>query len=42
MMMNIGTELRITQDGLLSTVLFKLGKDQPCYYALEGAIETGA
>ena len=47
MIMNVGAKesdkpVPVTQQGLLSTVLFKLGKDQETIYGFEGAIECGA
>lgn len=42
MIMNIGTDPVVTEKGLLSTVLFKLGKDCETVYGFEGAIECGA
>ena len=42
MIMNVGKKPVITESGLLSTVLFKLGKDAETFYGFEGAIECGA
>ncbi|CBH14694.1 glycerol kinase, glycosomal [Trypanosoma equiperdum] len=38
LLMNVGEEARFSKHGLLSTVGFQVGRDGPCYYALEGAI----
>ncbi|KAJ7376770.1 hypothetical protein OS493_032504 [Desmophyllum pertusum] len=40
---NTGTEVVLSQNGLLTTVAYKLGPDQPTVYALEGSVAiTGA
>lgn len=40
---NTGTEAVVSQNGLLTTVAYKLGPDQPTVYALEGSVAiTGA
>lgn len=38
MLMNVGEKVVPSTHGLLSTVCFKLGKDAPCIYALEGSV----
>jgi glycerol kinase len=40
MVMNTGNELKISKNGLLSTIAYKFG-DQPVQYALEGSIAIG-
>jgi len=40
--MNVGGKPVVTEKGLLSTVLFKLGKDKDVVYGFEGAVECGA
>ena len=35
---NVGDKPLVSKNGLLSTVAFKLGKDQPAAYALEGSV----
>lgn len=40
MVMNTGNELKLSKNGLLSTIAFKFG-DQPVQYALEGSIAIG-
>ncbi|RDD40913.1 Glycerol kinase [Trichoplax sp. H2] len=35
---NTGTELIFSEHGLLTTVAYKMGADQPTYYALEGSV----
>ncbi len=35
---NIGKTVKLSSNGLLTTVGFQLGKDKPCVYALEGSI----
>ena len=42
MIMNVGGKPVVTEKGLLSTVLFKLGKDKDVVYGFEGAVECGA
>jgi len=42
MIMNVGEKPVITDQGLLSTVCFKLGKEGKTVFGLEGAIECGA
>lgn len=39
-LMNTGPNIVVSRHGLLSTVAFKLGRDAPAMYALEGAIGT--
>jgi len=38
LLMNVGTNPVRSSHALLSTVCFQLGRDQPCYYALEGSV----
>jgi glycerol kinase len=40
MLCNTGTAIIPSQQGLLTTVAFQLGENQPTYYALEGAVAT--
>ena len=42
MIMNVGDKPVVTEQGLLSTVCFQLGKEEKPVYGLEGAIECGA
>lgn len=37
---NTGTELHFTEKGLITTVAYKMGKDAPTIYALEGSVAT--
>ncbi len=37
-LLNTGTEVVMSEKGLLTTSAYQLGPDQPAYYALEGAI----
>lgn len=38
---NTGTDKIISSHGLLTTVAYKLGKNAPCTYALEGSVAVG-
>ncbi len=38
MLLNTGNNIKFSKNGLLTTALFKLGDDQPAYYALEGSV----
>ncbi|KEG08319.1 glycerol kinase [Trypanosoma grayi] len=38
LLMTVGEEVQYSKHGLLSTVAYQLGKDGPCFYALEGSI----
>jgi glycerol kinase len=38
MLLNTGTKPVKSKHGLLTTVAFQLGKDEACYYALEGSV----
>lgn len=40
-MCNTGTQKVSSSDGLVTTVAYKLGKDQPAVYALEGSVAVG-
>jgi len=40
MLMNTGTTVVQSSHGLLSTVAFKMGPDQPTFYALEGSVSS--
>jgi hypothetical protein len=35
MLMNTGTDIMLSQHGLLTTACFQLGRDQPVFYAIE-------
>lgn len=39
-LLNTGTDINFSTHGLLTTVLFKLGRNQPAHYALEGSIAS--
>ncbi|XDV15055.1 hypothetical protein PO909_015203 [Leuciscus waleckii] len=38
---NVGTKPVMSDHGLLTTVAYKLGRDKPAYYALEGSVAIG-
>jgi glycerol kinase len=38
MLLNTGKEIKLSNNGLLTTALFKLGENEPAYYALEGSV----
>ncbi|EGR30933.1 hypothetical protein IMG5_120980 [Ichthyophthirius multifiliis] len=41
LLVNIGEKPIYKEGGLLTTILYKLGKNQPTFYAFEGSIEVG-
>lgn len=40
-MCNTGTHKILSEEGLVTTVAYKMGKDQPACYALEGSVAVG-
>lgn len=41
LMCNTGTHKILSKEGLVTTVAYKMGKDQPAFYALEGSVAVG-
>lgn len=41
MMCNTGEQKILSNNGLITTVAYKMGKDQPTIYALEGCVAVG-
>lgn len=41
LMCNTGPQKVLSEKGLVTTVAYKMGKDQPAYYALEGSVAVG-
>lgn len=41
MLANIGSEVRVDDSGILTTVLYQKNQDSKPVYAFEGSIETG-
>lgn len=41
LMCNTGRQKIVSEKGLVTTVAYKMGKDQPAYYALEGSVAVG-